>query len=448
MPGSGLTNFNLLSYSTMRPKPSSSVPSAPWATPCLRNGRRAMQMAMTMLVCGGSSADPDTHRELTEGQTAWPDGALDSDHGNQGERIGCTGTGHHMPSFSTLACGKIHVGDQNNEAVRITAGKVHRIRWMNEALGTNFVCTRRGSSSRSGFQYDNILASMSTDCEDFAKLNEAAGTTFDCRSMGGGINYDGVTVTTSCDVQDLLLVLEWATPIIEHETYADYYFGASIATAVIALMSLVLSSATENTRALRNLKLSGIIGIRLLDMLSDWAFMGNSLNRSSYFVLAYTAQGGDPAAVYISAFAFCIVGTLAWLVDFFWGSYLHVQQDQQDGNEDLAAAVRCLAVFVFVLEDFPQLVLQGIYVSVVGFEGTDPYAYIAIVTTSLSCVIHWFYVCCASQSCSKLCSPNFNGCCAKLAGCLGWCRRLSGESAPEPGVGNDGIVKINESHFC
>ena len=83
--------------------------------------------------------------------------------------------------------------------------------------------------------------------------------------------------------------------------------------------------------------------------------------------------------------------------------------------------------------------------SVVGFEGTDPYAYIAIVTTSLSCAIHWFYVCCASQSCSKLCSPNFNGCCAKLAGCLGWCRRLSGESALEPGVGNDGIVKINET---
>lgn len=282
-------------------------------------------MAMTMLVCGGSSADPNTHRELTEGQTAWPDGALDGDHANQGERIGCTGPGYRMPSFPTLACGNIHIGDQNennagtmSDYIRIPAGKVYRIRWMNEALGTNFVCTRGGSSSRSGFQHDNILASMSTDCEDFAKLNEAAGTNFDCRSMGGGINYDGVTVATSCDVQDLHLVLEWATPIIEHKKNADYYFGASIATAVITLISLC---------ALRNLKLSGIIGIRLLDMLSDWAFMGNSLNRSSYFVLAYTAQGGDPAAVYISAFAFCIVGTLMWLVDFFWGSYLHVQQD-------------------------------------------------------------------------------------------------------------------------
>lgn len=73
-----------------------------------------------------------------------------------------------------------------------------------------------------------------------------------------------------------------------------------------------------------------------------------SLRRAGYFVPKHTEEGGDPAAVYTSPFAFCVVGTLVWLVDLFAGSRLVYVVD---GDK---CAVRVLAIVVFILEDMPQ----------------------------------------------------------------------------------------------
>ena len=136
-------------------------------------------------------------------------------------------------------------------------------------------------------------------------------------------------------------------------------------------------------------------------MFSDWAFFKISLADSGRFAIQYeNAEGFRHAAL-----AFCVLGTILYLPDL-WGFYNRAraigdnrraerrnetareEHDRKAKEAQRRQAYTFVTALVFFLEDLPQLGINSLYLSTLGFSGADPVAIFAFVMSLLSLVLN------------------------------------------------------------
>ena len=173
----------------------------------------------------------------------------------------------------------------------------------------------------------------------------------------------------------------------EQELYDKFYRGAIALVVFIEIGGLyvVLRHFKQPFGCAQGILIGIFLGVRSFDMFSDWAFFGISLRKGGAFAVAYAAQGGDPDAVWAASLAFCVIGSLLYLLDLL-GFYMWVDPDADD--DDARASTRITA-YVVLFEDGPQLALNAaIYLPTMGVEDADPVAIVALVMSCLSLVLN------------------------------------------------------------
>ena len=107
-------------------------------------------------------------------------------------------------------------------------------------------------------------------------------------------------------------------------------------------------------------------GLRSLDMLTDWSFYGISLRSYGEFHMNYRDNFME---LRDASFVFCLIGLLLWIPDM--RAYMMRAKEGSTSN-DVSDFNRTFPVkmilFVFLLEDLPQLIINGIYLNAVGIE--------------------------------------------------------------------------------
>ena len=125
------------------------------------------------------------------------------------------------------------------------------------------------------------------------------------------------------------------------------------------------------------------VALRLGDMLSDVAFnvvnLGIVGNDENLFYLRYE---GDADTIRVVSAVFLIIGCLLTPVDVR-GSYRRLELAGDGGGADLARLWR-VTLAISLLEDVPQLVVNGIYVNAVGIEKEGSGAAITVMSLALS----------------------------------------------------------------
>lgn len=177
----------------------------------------------------------------------------------------------------------------------------------------------------------------------------------------------------------------------EAATYRLFYIIALVIVVFVEIAGfyVVLKTAPDEKLGWPQAILVLIFGIRSFDMFSDWAFAWISLKAGGSFAIIYADQGGDADAVWGAALAFCVFGTMLYIPDL-WGFYKRVDPAAKPEASSRAASI---TVLVFLFEDMPQLVINGIYLDTVGFEDADNIAIFAFTMSMLSLVLNILLFC-------------------------------------------------------
>jgi hypothetical protein len=149
-----------------------------------------------------------------------------------------------------------------------------------------------------------------------------------------------------------------------------------------------------------------VIAFRVSDFMSDWAFYAITLRNGGFFFVLTMEQGVNYAAIHSAALAFCILGSILFVVEIPMGFFgrLHLwsteaevnnkysSESSTDGDRTYATTgetcgyfwVPATTILALCLEDAPQLYLQTLYFKTVGFENADGVATFAFVMSALS----------------------------------------------------------------
>ena len=170
----------------------------------------------------------------------------------------------------------------------------------------------------------------------------------------------------------------------EEVAYSTFYIAALVLVVLIEVAGLYVVLSTNDELGCMQVLMVLIFGIRSFDMFSDWAFFAITFSKSGSFAMQYTDAGHDFDSLWNTSLAFAILGTLLYFPDLV-GFYTRIN-DGASAKEKKDALWITASVFAF--EDFPQLILNGIYLEFTGFDDADPISIFAFVMSLLSLVLN------------------------------------------------------------
>lgn len=214
-------------------------------------------------------------------------------------------------------------------------------------------------------------------------------------------NYTGA----DCSGDPVLVALEDE----ENAQYTTYYiaFGIMVSLCFLGMLSLAYwcgFEGNENDTIKRNgwcHKLTlfpFVVSFRTSDFMSDWAFYAITMRDGGFFYALASEDGLNYGAIHAAALAFCILGSILFLVELKLGFYerfvLWGSEAYKDG--DYVASfygsgyfwVPVTTILAMLLEDVPQLYLQTVYFKTVGFENADGVSIFSFVMSAASLVIN------------------------------------------------------------
>lgn len=148
--------------------------------------------------------------------------------------------------------------------------------------------------------------------------------------------------------------------------------------------------------------------------MSDWAFYAITLRSGGLFFVLAMDKGVNYAAIHSAARAFCILGSILFVVEIplgflgrlkLWSEEAWENKENKDSSESSTDGdhkyvdgidgegtgyfwVPATTILALCLEDAPQLYLQTLYFKTVGFENADGVAKFAFVMSALSLLMN------------------------------------------------------------
>eukprot|EP00729_Bicosta_minor_P007955 gene7955-18750_t len=201
----------------------------------------------------------------------------------------------------------------------------------------------------------------------------------------------------------------------ENARYTTYYIAFGILVTLTFLGCLGCAwclAGTDNRGGIKELgcctKLTlapFVIAFRVSDFMSDWAFYAITLRNGGFFFNLAIAEGVNYAAIHSAARAFCILGSILFVVEIplgfvgrisLWGEEAEKnkgggdQKEYADGYHSSCSYfwVPATTILALLVEDAPQLYLQTEYFKTVGFENADGVATFAFVMSALSLLLN------------------------------------------------------------
>lgn len=199
----------------------------------------------------------------------------------------------------------------------------------------------------------------------------------------------------------------------ENARYTTYYiaFGIMVTLCFLGCVGVAWCGCGDGTSGISDVgwgtKLTlapFVIAFRTSDFMSDWAFFAITLrNGGLFFTLAMEQEGVNYAAIHSAAKAFCILGSILFVVEIPFGfmGRLWLWSDEAEKNKDSSGYhkyaddyscgyfwVPATTILALILEDAPQLYLQTVYFKTVGVENADGVATFAFVMSALSLLMN------------------------------------------------------------
>lgn len=216
-------------------------------------------------------------------------------------------------------------------------------------------------------------------------------------------NYTGA----DCSGDPVLVALENQ----ENAQYTTYYIAFGILVTLTFLGSLGVAywcgfrfdgyeddTIKENGWCHKLTLFPFVVSFRTSDFMSDWAFYAITLRDGGFFYALASEDGLNYGAIHAAALAFCILGSILFLVELKLGFYerltLWGREAHWDGGYagyDYGAGyfwVPVTTILAMLLEDVPQLYLQTVYFKTVGFENADGVSTFSFVMSAASLVIN------------------------------------------------------------
>jgi len=169
-----------------------------------------------------------------------------------------------------------------------------------------------------------------------------------------------------------------ARKLEEDEQYKVFYITVVVLVLIIEISGGVYLLRKETIRW-QDVILIGVVGMRSFDMCSDWAFYSISLREGGSFAVEY---GGDFDTLRECSLAFCILGLFLWIPDMY--AYVVRTSGDEETETDGLFFTMAMTISVMVIEDFPQLIMNIIYLSSTGFGGADGIAVFSFVMSLFS----------------------------------------------------------------
>lgn len=219
-------------------------------------------------------------------------------------------------------------------------------------------------------------------------------------------NYTGA----DCSGDPVLVALEDE----ENAQYTTFYiaFGIMVSLCFFGMLSLAYWCGVYCHGGVETIKKAGwchkltlfpfVVSFRTSDFMSDWAFYAITLRDGGFFYALASEDGLNYGAIHAAALAFCILGSILFLVELklgFWERLtLWGREAWFDGGFSSPAFrsefgagyfwVPVTTILAMLLEDVPQLYLQTVYFKTVGFENADGVSTFSFVMSAASLVIN------------------------------------------------------------
>ena len=207
---------------------------------------------------------------------------------------------------------------------------------------------------------------------DFVPSGSSGACTCDATHTGAGCSEDLVASATKEETGD----------------YDSFYLTIQILIPIVVCCFCV-ALAERASLSVRTIFFVVLFTFRVFDMTTDWAFFSISLREGGEFELEYSAAGHDHTAVWVCSLVFSLLGTCLFCCDTV-GLY---QRNAGEVGSEEANTVMLVTGAIFLLEDVPQLALQGIYLDFLGFDQADSVAILSFVMSIISVVANLVFGC-------------------------------------------------------
>lgn len=216
--------------------------------------------------------------------------------------------------------------------------------------------------------------------------------------------FYGKYTGADCSGDPVLLALEDE----ENAQYTAYYiaFGIMVSLCFLGMLSLAYWCGFNGDK---HYTIQGegwchkltlfpfVVSFRTSDFMSDWAFYAITMRDGGFFYALASEDGLNYGAIHAAALAFCILGSILFLVELKLGFYERLTLWGREAYEsggytyDWGAGyfwVPVTTILAMLLEDVPQLYLQTVYFKTVGFENADGVSTFSFVMSAASLVIN------------------------------------------------------------
>lgn len=283
------------------------------------------------------------------------------------------------------------------------------------ALTNLFNCSGNGAWAEDGVNFECVCRVDSPfrgpSCSEYSDTTTCSGRgrvdnqgKCECTSPPNNAFYGNYT-GADCSGDPVLVALENQ----ENAQYTTYYIAFGILVTLTFLGSLGVAywcGFNFNGDEDDTIKGNGwcnkltlfpfVVSFRTSDFMSDWAFYAITMRDGGFFYALASEDGLNYGAIHAAALAFCILGSILFLVELKLGFYerLHLwgREAHLDGyyTDDGAGYfwVPATTILAMLLEDAPQLYLQTVYFKTVGFENADGVSTFSFVMSAASLVIN------------------------------------------------------------
>lgn len=214
-------------------------------------------------------------------------------------------------------------------------------------------------------------------------------------------NYTGA----DCSGDPVLVALENQ----ENAQYTTYYiaFGILVTLCFFGCLGVACFIGKDGDDML-TIKYNGwchkltlfpfVVSFRTSDFMSDWAFYAITLRDGGFFYALASEDQLNYGAIHAAALAFCILGSILFLVELKLGFYARLELWGREAYRDGGYTeysygsgyfwVPATTILAMLLEDAPQLYLQTVYFKTVGFENADGVSTFSFAMSASSLVIN------------------------------------------------------------
>eukprot|EP00729_Bicosta_minor_P017002 gene17002-16405_t len=264
----------------------------------------------------------------------------------------------------------------------------------------NFACVCRVDSPFRGPSCSEF--SDTTTCSGRGRVDDQGKCA--CASPPNNAFYGNYT-GADCSGDPVLVALENQ----ENAQYRTYYiaFGILVTLTFLGSLGVAYCCDFEQVNAIKRdgwrTKLTlfpFVVSFRTSDFMSDWAFYAITLRDGGFFYALASEDQLNYGAIHAAALAFCILGSILFLVELklgfyarlrLWGREAYWDGDYIASHREYGSGyfwVPATTILAMLLEDAPQLYLQTVYFKTVGFENADGVSTFSFAMSASSLVIN------------------------------------------------------------